>query len=147
MLSLMGSFGVPTVLGRLVPLRQAGEPAITSSVALTLTSSGGGPAFRHSAQPTGGRPGHDHGDHEGHDHGDHEGHDHGDHEGHDGHDHGYHDHVHDLRGASRRSLFIALTLITTYMIAEIVGGILSGSLALIADAGHMLTDAASIVMA
>ena len=33
------------------------------------------------------------------------------------------------------------------MIAEVVGGILSGSLALIADAGHMLTDAAAILMA
>ena len=33
------------------------------------------------------------------------------------------------------------------MFAEVVGGYLSGSLALIADAGHMLTDAAAIVMA
>ena len=33
------------------------------------------------------------------------------------------------------------------MIAEVVGGILSGSLALLADAGHMLTDAAAIAMA
>ena len=36
---------------------------------------------------------------------------------------------------SRRNLIIALTLISTYMLAEVVGGILSGSLALIADAG------------
>ena len=97
------------------------------------------------------RAGHDHDDHAGHDHDDHAGHDHDDHEGHDhddhGHGHGHHDHAHDLRGASRRSLFIALTLITTYMFAEVVGGILSGSLALIADAGHMLTDAAAIMMA
>lgn len=49
--------------------------------------------------------------------------------------------------ASRRSLIISLTLISTYMLAEVVGGVLSGSLALIADAGHMLTDAAAIVMA
>ena len=33
------------------------------------------------------------------------------------------------------------------MVAEVVGGILSGSLALIADAGHMLTDAAAIALA
>ena len=33
------------------------------------------------------------------------------------------------------------------MVAEVVGGILSGSLALIADAGHMLTDAAAIGLA
>ena len=33
------------------------------------------------------------------------------------------------------------------MFAEVIGGILSGSLALLADAGHMLTDAASIALA
>lgn len=38
-------------------------------------------------------------------------------------------------------------LISTYMLAEVVGGIVSGSLALIADAGHMLTDALAIGMA
>ena len=91
---------------------------------------------------------HDHHDHAAHD--DHEGHDHhDDHAGHDhhGHDHGGHDHAHELRQTSRRSLIIALSLISTYMVAEVVGGIWSGSLALIADAGHMLTDAAAIVMA
>ena len=62
--------------------------------------------------------------------------------------HRHDDHsAHDLRGASRRSLIIALVLISVYMIAEVVGGILSGSLALLADAGHMLTDAAAIGMA
>ncbi len=105
--------------------------------------------------------GHDHGehdhhdhdshdDHDGHDHGEHTGHDsHDDHDGHDhhGHDHGGHDHAHELRLTSRRSLVVSLVLITTYMIAEVVGGVWSGSLALIADAGHMLTDAAAIVMA
>ena len=94
--------------------------------------------------------GHDHhDDHSGHDHDDHGGHDHDDHGGHDhsGHGHGHHDHAHDLRGASKRSLVIALALISTYMVAEVIGGILSGSLALLADAGHMLTDAAAILMA
>ncbi len=104
----------------------------------------------HEGHDHGSHEGHDHGSHEGHDHDDHSGHDHDDHEGHDhddhsGHDH--HDHAHDLRGASRRNLIISLTLISTYMIAEVVGGILSGSLALIADAGHMLTDALAILMA
>ena len=93
--------------------------------------------------------GHGHDEHEGHDHDEHEGHGHDEHEGHghDEHDHGSHDHAHDLRGASRRSLIFALVLISTYMVAEVVGGILSGSLALLADAGHMLTDAAAISMA
>ena len=48
---------------------------------------------------------------------------------------------------ARRSLLIALALITSYMIAEVIGGLFSGSLALLADAGHMLTDAAAIAMA
>ena len=58
-----------------------------------------------------------------------------------------HDHAEELRGASKRSLTLALILIVSYMFAEVVGGLLSGSLALLADAGHMLTDAASIALA
>ena len=65
---------------------------------------------------------------------------------HGGHDHGQDDHSHDFRDASRRSLIIVLTLITGYIVAEVIGGLLSGSLALLADAGHMLTAAAAIVM-
>ena len=101
-------------------------------------------------------PEHDHDDH-GHDeHGrddhsghDHAGHGHDDHSGHDHHDHGHggHDHAAELRGASKRSLALSLSLISSYMVAEIIGGILSGSLALLADAGHMATDALAIVMA
>ena len=90
--------------------------------------------------------GHDHDDHDDHDHDDHDDHDHDDHDDH-GHGHAGHDHAHDLRGASRRNLILALVLISTYMVAEVIGGVISGSLALIADAGHMLTDAAAIGMA
>ena len=73
----------------------------------------------------------------------HHGHnDHDDHGGHDDHGHSGHDHHDDLRFASRRSLLVGPVLITTYMIAEIVGG-----LALVADAGHMATDAAAIALA
>ena len=90
--------------------------------------------------------GHDHHDHSGHDHHDHSGHDHHDHSGHD-HGHHGHDHSHDLRGASKRSLTIALVLISGFMLAEVVGGVLSGSLALLSDAGHMVTDAMSIALA
>ncbi len=60
---------------------------------------------------------------------------------------GGHDHARELRGKSKRSLVAALALIAGYMVAEVAGGILSGSLALLADAGHMLTDAASIGLA
>ena len=69
---------------------------------------------------------------------------------HHGHSHGIldaHDHTQALRGASKRNLTLALILIGGYMVVEIIGGVLSGSLALIADAGHMLTDAAAIGLA
>lgn len=58
-----------------------------------------------------------------------------------------HDYVEHVRTRSRRSLTAALVLIAGFMMAEVVGGIISGSLALLADAGHMLTDAASIGLA
>ena len=56
-------------------------------------------------------------------------------------------HTHDHRSASRRSLTIALALILVYMVVEVVGGLMAGSLALLADAGHMLTDGAAIGLA
>lgn len=56
-------------------------------------------------------------------------------------------HRHDRRAASRRSLTIALSLTLTYMTVEVVGGITAQSLALLADAGHMVTDAVAIGLA
>ncbi len=47
-------------------------------------------------------------------------------------------------GADTRYLLVALALIATYMVAEVVAAIVSGSLALLADAGHMLTDVAAL---
>ena len=86
---------------------------------------------------------HDHAhDHHDHGHEDHSGHDHGH-----GHGHDHHDHSHDYREAGRRSLYISLFLIGSFMIAEVIGGILSGSLALLADAAHMVTDALAIALA
>ena len=96
---------------------------------------------------------HEHGQgehaHEGHDHGAHDEHGHEAHDehGHDDHGHEGHDHSQHLRETSRRSLIIALVLITGFMIAEVIGGILSGSLALLADAAHMVADAAAIALA
>ena len=46
-----------------------------------------------------------------------------------------------------RWLSIALALIVTFMAGEVVVGVIAHSLALISDAAHMLTDAASIVLA
>ena len=55
-------------------------------------------------------------------------------------------HTHSHHGSETR-LAIAAALTGLFMIAEVVGGVVSGSLALIADAGHMLTDFASLTMA
>jgi cobalt-zinc-cadmium efflux system protein len=56
-----------------------------------------------------------------------------------------HDHDHGVR--DRRLLAIALALILVFMVAEVVFGVLADSLALLADAGHMLTDAAALALA
>ena len=45
---------------------------------------------------------------------------------------------------NRRRLAVALALTATYMVAEVVGGIAANSLALLADAGHMFSDAAAL---
>src|SRR5207302_10246084 len=49
--------------------------------------------------------------------------------------------------ADRRSLVLALVLISGFMVIEIVAGVLASSLALLSDAGHMLTDAAALAIA
>ena len=59
-----------------------------------------------------------------------------------------HDHAHDAStGDARRRLAIVLGLTATFMVAEVVGGLLAGSLALLADAGHMLSDSLSLGLA
>jgi cobalt-zinc-cadmium efflux system protein len=67
------------------------------------------------------------------------GHQHGD--SHEGHVHGH------APGSSLRRLGLSLALTTTIMVAEVVGGLWSGSLALLSDAGHMLTDAGALALA
>lgn len=65
------------------------------------------------------------------------------------HDH-HHDHQHDhsLRpDADHRYLVIALVLLVGFMLVEVILGFLASSLALISDAGHMLTDVGALVMA
>lgn len=51
------------------------------------------------------------------------------------------------RAKERRSLSITLVLITAIMVLEWVGGVITGSLALRADAGHMLADSVAIILA
>jgi cobalt-zinc-cadmium efflux system protein len=59
----------------------------------------------------------------------------------------HHDHSHDHGNADRRALAIVFALTAGFMVVEIVGGLLTGSLALLADAGHMLSDAVSLGVA
>jgi len=51
------------------------------------------------------------------------------------------------RAEERRGLLKALALTSTILVAEVVGGFISNSLALLADAGHMLTDALALALA
>ena len=105
--------------------------------------------------------GHDHND--GHEHG--HDHDHGDHRhgwafsvghrapkakeddhGHHGHSHGLGDHT-TATGKHRKKLIIVLCITASIFLIQVVGAMVSNSLALLADAGHMLTDATGVFIA
>ncbi len=69
-----------------------------------------------------------------------------------------HDHDHDHRDeestadrpverVNRRPLVIALAITATFLVIEVIGALLTNSLALLADAGHMLTDVAALALA
>jgi cobalt-zinc-cadmium efflux system protein len=47
----------------------------------------------------------------------------------------------------RRRLIVALVITSVVLIAEVIGGLIAGSLALLADAGHMLTDSTGLILA
>ena len=57
-----------------------------------------------------------------------------------------HHHSHDDKSSIKR-VQLALVLTGIFMVVEVVGGIISGSLALLADAGHMLTDTMALALA
>lgn len=61
--------------------------------------------------------------------------------------HGHHHHHQNVHAGDERRVLLALVLTGGFMVAEAVGGILSGSLALLADAGHMLADTAALGLA
>ncbi|MFI7190035.1 cation diffusion facilitator family transporter [Nocardia nova] len=69
------------------------------------------------------------------------GHDHGHAHGHGGHSHGA------SADSDKRWLAGALAVIVAFLLGEVVVGLIAGSLALLSDAAHMLTDAASIALA
>ena len=77
-----------------------------------------------------------------------EGHDHRDEKhshkfGHE-HEHDHHGHNHGAEVADEKRIAWAFFLIFGFMIVEVAGGLISGSLALLADAGHMLSDSAAL---
>lgn len=65
-----------------------------------------------------------------------------------GHDHGSAGHTHAIdRGADRRLLWIALGINLGFAVVEVVAGLVAGSVALLSDAAHMVTDAGAIAIA
>jgi cobalt-zinc-cadmium efflux system protein len=65
---------------------------------------------------------------------------------HHGHSHGHsheHSHGHSHTG-NKKALLTAFILIAAFMVVEVIGGLLTNSLALLSDAGHMLSDAAAL---
>ncbi len=73
------------------------------------------------------------------------------HHTHSHHDHGggahHHSHAPTVNASNQWRVGLAAVLTGAFMLAEVVGGLISGSLALLADAGHMLTDFAALAMA
>jgi cobalt-zinc-cadmium efflux system protein len=63
--------------------------------------------------------------------------------GHHSHSHS-HSHTHESGRSARSSLKLALIITTTFLVAEFIGALYTNSLALMADAGHMLTDVAAL---
>jgi cobalt-zinc-cadmium efflux system protein len=57
-----------------------------------------------------------------------------------------HSHARPAAGSRARPFVLTLALVTGYMVLEVIGGFVSGSLALLADAGHMLSDAGALAL-
>lgn len=64
----------------------------------------------------------------------------------DNHEHPHHRHHHGS-GSNRKRLALVVALTFAYMLAEVAGGLLTNSLALLSDAGHMFTDVAALALA
>jgi cobalt-zinc-cadmium efflux system protein len=58
-----------------------------------------------------------------------------------------HDHDHHVAAGHQRRLALVLAITVAVLLAEVVGAVLTGSLALLADAGHMFTDISGLVIA
>ena len=62
------------------------------------------------------------------------------------HHHHNHDHSH-VHTSNKKALAVSFVIIAGYMLVEIIGGWLTGSLALLSDAGHMFSDALTLGLA
>ncbi len=82
-----------------------------------------------------------------HDHGKDHGHDHKHAHKHDGHSHGFGHHHHHVPSSFNRAFVIGISLNIIFVVAEAVFGWLAGSLALMADAGHNLSDVLGLLIA
>ncbi|MFB5674019.1 cation diffusion facilitator family transporter [Paenibacillus terreus] len=76
----------------------------------------------------------------------HSAHAHHDHAHSHGHAHGHHDHAHAHMPNNKKGLAIALIITTGIMFLEFFGGLVTNSLALLSDSGHMLSDAGALAL-
>ena len=60
---------------------------------------------------------------------------------------GQHNHEVTATGEHRKRLIVVLVITCAVLIVEVIGGLIAGSLALLADAGHMLTDSTGLILA
>ncbi|USK62461.1 cation diffusion facilitator family transporter [Peribacillus asahii] len=64
-----------------------------------------------------------------------------------GHNHGHshgHGHSHSHGSRNKKALFLSFIIITSFMVVEVISGLVTNSLALLSDAGHMLSDAVAL---
>lgn len=135
-----------------------GNKAPNGAPGLLDTQAAGSPGpHGQREEPDAGPCGHDHRHHEDQEHSAHkeqehrhDGHHHPSwghhHHGHGHHHHGHHHH-HDLgRDGNKKGLIIALIITAGILLLEFFGGLITGSLALLSDSGHMLSDAASLAL-
>ena len=62
------------------------------------------------------------------------------------HDHGHHDHSVAVNQDNKHRVMLTMVLTFGFMVAEVIGGLISGSLALLADAGHMFSDSLALFL-
>ncbi|MNZ56502.1 Cadmium, cobalt and zinc/H(+)-K(+) antiporter [compost metagenome] len=103
-----------------------------------------GKTISHQHEGAHGTCAHDHAIHSGHSHS--HGHSHNQHSHHHGHHHGHGHHGHSHAPNNKAGLLFALIITAGIMVLEFVGGLVTHSLALLSDSGHMFSDAAALAL-